>query len=143
MESIKDIYWKSLKHFTRDEFIAPGYMKMSLLAKLDMARELARVPFVITSSYRAGDPGAHGEGKAVDISCTNSKTRLKIVRALITVGFNRIGVYRRHIHADISDERAQDVLWYGRYHPETQEVSDEAQAHEQTKQQEDVQKRCP
>lgn len=102
-----------LSHFRREEFTSPAMMNRDLLLTLDDAREWAGVPFRITSSYRAGDPGAHGRGYAVDIACTESRARLKIVRALILEGFHRIGVYDRHIHADRDPTLPGEVMWLG------------------------------
>lgn len=120
MERIQDVQWGMLRHFDRAEFSAPDLMSWDLLVRLDAAREDAGVPFVITSSFRAGDPGAHGKGYAADISCEDSRTRRKMIDAMTRL-FTRIGVYQRHIHVDVDPERPQGVLWYGRYHPETLE----------------------
>lgn len=124
MESARDVYWHTLRWFRREEFSAPEKMNTELLAGLDFAREHAGVPFKITSSYRDGDPGAHGRGLAVDIQARSAWVRFRILRGLFAAGFCRIGVYERHVHADIASHRTQDVLWYGRYHPDTQEGSD-------------------
>jgi hypothetical protein len=97
-------------HFTDAE--AEG-LDPALVEKLDVAREIAGVPFVITSGLRPGDEKSHGRGKAVDIGCVSSRDRMKIVHALIIVGFRRIGVYDKHVHADVDDLLPQDVLWWG------------------------------
>ena len=53
---MKEINWKKVKHFVRDEFVCPccQYVEVNadLVRKLDQARELAGVPFKITSGYR-------------------------------------------------------------------------------------------
>ena len=92
------------------------------LVKLNVARGLAGVPFVITSNYR--DPShsvavggtchdAHTENPctAFDIQCHESGLRLSIVSALIHAGFTRIGVNNVHVHADCSTVLPQDVFW--------------------------------
>ena len=106
--------WDELEFFTKEEF-EPGADAMSheLLRRLDDARAMAKIPFRITSAYRMGDDGAHGSGEAVDIGCTSSRARYHIVNSLLLTGFNRIGVYDKHVHADVSETRDQDVIWWG------------------------------
>lgn len=113
--------WDALKWFSRREFTAPEKMDQRLLMMLDQARDWAGVPFVITSSFREGDEGSHGKGYAVDIAVEHSWDRILILKAVLGVGFRRVGVYRMHVHVDVDPGRAQDVLWYGRYHSETLE----------------------
>jgi len=88
-------------------------LKTGLVMFLELAENLAGVPFEITSAYREGDAGAHGEGWAVDIACSDSRTRFKILRGLIGAGFRRIGIYDGHIHADRSLTRSDNVVWLG------------------------------
>lgn len=116
----------SLRFFDRAEFSAPDQMSFVLLQMLDFARSLAGVPFVISSSFRAGDSGSHGRGLAVDLKCSFSADRYKILEALFRVGFRRIGVYRHHIHCDVDPDLDQGVFWYGSY----KEVSDASETDE-------------
>lgn len=99
-------------HFFRNEFDYPDAMNEDLLEKLDSAREEANVPFVITSDYRPNDPRAHGRGNAVDIACITSSARYRIVTGLLSAGFNRLGVYDKHIHADIDPQSPPHVMWW-------------------------------
>jgi len=113
------------KYFSEKEFTCSGkncYHKMNtqLIEMLNVARELAGVPFIITSSYRdaetnakaGGKPNsAHLRGNAVDISCTSSCNRMVIIDALIIAGFNRIGIAKTFIHCDIDELLPQDVMW--------------------------------
>ncbi len=87
-----------------------------LVGMLDEARHIAGVPFVITSGYRAGDPRPHGHRVGVDLRCRlrESTKRSKMVFALRKAGFRRIGIYNKHVHADISIRLPQDVLWWGK-----------------------------
>lgn len=89
-----------------------------LVNMLDDARDIAKTPFVITSGYRKGDPKAHGLRKAVDLRCRlhSSKKRQKMYDALREVGFTRIGIYDKHLHADIAKGKKfpQDVTWWGK-----------------------------
>lgn len=110
--------YDALTYFKREEFTNPDGMDFKLLLMLDLARFRAGIPFVITSSYRAGDKGAHGKGMAVDIRCWDGNARALILRALIWTGFRRIGIYPRHIHADI--QGGHPNYWLGHYNTEDQ-----------------------
>jgi len=120
-----------LKHFNFEEFDCPtlkgsglptsdgGKMCIDFLKKLDEAREIANVPFVITSGYRTpqhnldvgGRVGSsHCKGLAVDIACNNSGDRVKILTALIQVGFRRIGIHKSFIHSDLDHDKP-NALW--------------------------------
>lgn len=85
----------------------------SLKMFLELAERLHGIDFFVTSAYREGDAGAHGEGLAVDIRCNSSRERFNIVVALTGAGFRRIGIYDRHVHADRSLNRPDKVIWIG------------------------------
>ena len=96
-----------------------------LVAKLDQARHYANTPFFFTSTTRSVADNAnamgvenssHISGKAVDIRVDNSTDRFNIVKGLVMAGFNRIGVYDHHIHADIDETKPQNVMWTGVSH---------------------------
>ena len=122
-----------LKYFNFEEFDCPtlegsglptsdgGKMNLDFLHKLDEARELAGVPFKITSGYRSpqhnSDVGgrvgsSHLKGLAVDISCDNSGHRQKILTALIKVGFKRIGIAKSFKHTDLDNEKPNATWLY-------------------------------
>lgn len=105
------IDWGRVDNFTSSEFTGP--MNPVFIKKLDRARTQAGVAFVITSSYRARDDGAHGDGYAVDIACTESRARYCILKALMGQGFHRIGVYDKHIHVDDWPKGDPRVIWWG------------------------------
>ena len=94
-------------------------MDTDFLAKLDKAREYAKVPFVINSAYRSPEhplsiknpTSSHIKGLAVDIRTTDSRTRYKVLNALIHVGFNRIGIADTFIHVDDDKDKSQQVIW--------------------------------
>jgi hypothetical protein len=83
-------------------------MEPEFLEKLDEARDIAGIPFVISSGKRCpkhnkevGSTSTnHTLGVASDIRCTNGPARFKIIKALIEVGFSRIGVAKTFIHCD-------------------------------------------
>lgn len=108
----------TIKYFKQQEFDSKdpdgsgrgtgGNMRLSTLMKLDRARELAGVPFVINSGFRTeahnrrmgGAPrSAHLRGYAVDIR-TSPATQERVINALRQAGFHRIGVYKTFVHAD-------------------------------------------
>jgi len=122
-----------LKHFDFEEFDCPslegsglpttdgGKMNLDFLHKLDEAREIAGVPFIITSGYRTpqhnldvgGRVGSsHIKGLAVDISCDNSGNRERILTALIQVGFRRIGIAKSFIHTDLDHDKPNAIWLY-------------------------------
>ena len=94
-------------------------MDKDFLAKLDEAREYARVPFVINSAYRSPEhpesiknpTSSHIKGLAVDIRTTDSRTRYRVLEALIKVGFNRIGIADTFIHVDDDKDKSSKVIW--------------------------------
>ena len=94
-------------------------MNKDFLFVLDEAREFAGIPFVINSAYRSPEhplsiknpSSSHIKGLAVDIKATDSVTRFKIVKALIEVGFTRIGIADTFIHVDLDLDKTQDVIW--------------------------------
>lgn len=95
-------------------------MKQTTMSKLDTAREIAGIPFVLTSTYRSPEhdrskgrsgTGAHTLGRAVDIRCNTSKNRFLVVNALLKAGFKRIGIAKTFVHADDSEAHDQEVLW--------------------------------
>ena len=94
-------------------------MNKNFLFVLDEAREFAGIPFIINSAYRSpthplsikNPTSSHIKGLAVDIKATDSTTRFKIVEALISVGFTRIGIANTFIHVDLDFDKTQDVIW--------------------------------
>lgn len=95
-------------------------MNPDFLDMLDSAREYAGIPFHINSAYRTkeknsevgGRPNSsHLRGLAVDIKAADSRTRFKVLNALITVGFNRIGISDTFIHVDLDLEKNGQVIW--------------------------------
>jgi uncharacterized protein YcbK (DUF882 family) len=115
-----------MKHFKIDEFSSPDLpgsgdkMNADFLDKLDRARALANIPFIITSGYRTKahnklvggvDGSAHTTGHAADISCRDSVSRYRILKSLMEVGFNRIGVADTFIHVDSDPTKSKNCIW--------------------------------
>ena len=94
-------------------------MDGDFLAKLDEAREFAGIPFVINSAYRSpthpesikNPTSSHIKGLAVDIKAKDSTTRFKVIEALVSVGFTRLGIADTFIHVDWDFDKTQQVIW--------------------------------
>ncbi len=120
-----------LKYFKQTEFDSPDLkgsgenMNSEFLQKLDKARELANTPFVITSGYRTPDynqllidegikaspVSSHMKGLAADISAKTSRQKYDIVTALMSVGFNRIGIASSFVHVDDDIDKVGRLIW--------------------------------
>ena len=120
-----------MKFFTLDEFDSPDFpnsgvnMDKDFLERLEQAREIAGIPFRITSGfrtqnylqdlldrgYKASKNSSHLVGKAADIAAVGSSTRYIIVDALLKAGFNRIGIADTFIHVDHDMSKAPFVIW--------------------------------
>ena len=96
-------------------------MDQMLMHRLDNARQMAGIPFVLNSAFRSvayerskGRAGtsSHTKGLAVDIRCNTDRNRWKILRALIDNGFTRIGIGKTYIHADIDKDKTPEVIWH-------------------------------
>lgn len=111
-------------YFKESEFACKhcGVSKMNpdTIEKLNKARELAGIPFIITSGYRCEahnravggkSEGAHTSGHAVDIKADTSRPRFLIIDALIKAGFTRIGIAKTFIHVDDDPGKDQKVMW--------------------------------
>ena len=118
-----------IKYFKLSEFDCPTdsgsgeNMCLSFLTKLDKARELAGVPFKITSGYRSPQHNTSIGGalnsshmnvpcNACDISTPDSSTRYKIISSLLKVGINRIGIGKNFIHCDTDKKKSPNIIWH-------------------------------
>lgn len=112
------------EYFTKEKDPHIDFDKVEPLAlnMLNRAREKAEIPFVITSTYRSPDysesqgwsrTNAHTEEPcaAFDIACTGARERYLIIKALLDVGFDRIGFNANHVHVDRSMNLDQEVFW--------------------------------
>lgn len=115
------------KYFTEAEFrrctppCSLQDMRQELMTRLDNARQMAGIPFVLNSAYRSvayektkGRAGtsSHCKGLAVDIRCNSDANRWKVVAALMDNGFTRIGIGRTYVHADLDPDKTQRVIWH-------------------------------
>jgi len=122
----------NFNHFSLSEFDCPSLpnsgknMDTNFLYKLEHARELAGIPFKITSGYRtkeynedllkrgykASKNSSHLIGVAADIAVGSGNERYIILNALIRAGFKRIGVAKGFIHCDTDDSKPNSVWTY-------------------------------
>ena len=117
----------NLNYFTLSEFDSPDLpnsgvnMDEQFLAKLEQAREIASIPFRITSGYRSKEHNAevggvsnssHLIGVAADIAVSSGSERYTILASLIKAGFRRIGVAKTFIHCDTDDSKPNSVWTY-------------------------------
>jgi len=113
-----------MKYFTIDEFkcscCGDVVMDPDFLTMIDLSRGEAGVPFRITSGYRCrkhnteiggATHSAHVTGHAVDIACSSTAHRYKIVKTLLSNGFNRVGVSAHFIHVDNDPALPCNVMW--------------------------------
>lgn len=120
-------------HYFNDDEVAKWQLDPELWAMLDMARDKAGVPFVITSGRRSADDNsvlkgavsdsAHLTGLAVDLWVEDDHAYECILKGLYAAGFRRFGHYfetdsqdpnhyiPRHIHVDIDPTKPQDCAW--------------------------------
>ena len=114
-----------MRNFSRDEHTCscgcgknnmnPRHMEM-----LNDARDMAGIPFIITSGCRCsphnkaigGLPkSSHLFGFASDILAETAEARYKIVRSLLIAGFRRVGIYGDFIHADNDPNKNERRMW--------------------------------
>lgn len=105
-------------------------LQNEFIAKLDMARQIAGVPFIITSGFRSSEKNqsvigavpnsAHLKGLAVDLQVIDDRSLFKIIKGSMESGINRFGIYFRsgatqyvpvHVHMDIDDTKPPEVIW--------------------------------
>ena len=95
-------------------------LDLDFLHRLNFARGMAGIPFVIDSGYRCekhnkkvgGKPNsAHRYGTAADIRCETSRERYTMLKALFAAGFNRIGIGKTFLHVDLDTGKDQEVIW--------------------------------
>ena len=117
----------NLKYFELTEFDCPSLpysgknMDYDFLHKLEQAREIANIPFRITSGYRTADHNekvggvknsSHLKGVAADVAVSSGNERYIVLNALIRAGFKRIGVAKTFIHCDTDADKNNSVWVY-------------------------------
>ena len=119
MLPIKHQFFKE-KEFACKCGCGPVLMDKDFVSRLDNARRIAGIPFHINSGFRCMKHNAkvggvkessHVFGFAADIGVSDSPSRYKIVNALLTAGFNRIGIGLSLIHVDSDPSKEANVIW--------------------------------
>ena len=115
-----------MKYFKIKEFDSPdkpgsgSNMNKEILHMLDAARKIYGKPMRITSGFRTKThnkkvggvkSSSHLKGLAADIACSESIDRFDMIKALLEVGFKRLGVAGTFIHVDIDKDKSQNVIW--------------------------------
>ena len=122
---LEDFKVKTWKYFKLSEKTGSlGHTVADLDTKLvDMLDELRGIcgfPFKITSGYRTVaenakvggvDESSHTKRLAVDISCTDSNRRVKIVCEAYKMGFIGIGIDKNFVHLDIASGKQRIWLY--------------------------------
>ena len=116
--------WEDLKYFKREEFgcrcgCNKNHFRLETAQKLDLAREISAVPYILTSAYRCplhntnigSKSDVHPGGYAADVLAKDSRTRAKVVQGLMAAGFTRIGIDREFVHADDDPSKHPEVIW--------------------------------
>ena len=116
-----------LKYFSQSDFDKCNppckleEMDEKFMKKIDIARMVAKIPFIATSGFRSeiweqeqGRDGtsSHTKGLAIDLKAQDSVTRYKIINSLLSVGLNRIGIGKNFIHVDMDKDKASNVIWH-------------------------------
>ena len=117
----------NFKFFSLSEFDSPDLpnsgknMDINFIYKLEHAREIAGIPFKVTSGYRTKEHNAkvggvpnssHLIGVAADIAVDSGRERYIILNALIKAGFKRLGVAKTFIHCDTDESKPNSVWTY-------------------------------
>src|SRR6266446_2591602 len=118
------------KHFTPEKDPLMVGLAPELMSKLDTAREVAGIPFFISSGLRScaantaamgAEHSAHIRGLAVDLGlghlpegADRDGARFKMIQALLSAGFIRMGLYQNHLHIDVGQapDYVQAVAWH-------------------------------
>jgi|TARA_B100002052_G_C15887171_1_gene602080 zinc D-Ala-D-Ala carboxypeptidase len=120
---------RKIKFFSLKEFDSPddegsgNNMDLDFVRLIDEARETAGIPFKITSGYRTPTHNTSVGGSktsshmnipcnACDIAVPNSSARYKIIKSLLNVGVNRIGIGKNFIHCDTDSNKSQNIIWH-------------------------------
>lgn len=113
------------KYFTDKELSCRhcGLNKMNkaFMEKIDKARSLSYVPFIVTSAYRCKEhnknvggveDSAHTKGLAIDILYKNTHELYVIVESLMSVSDFRIIIYpnQKFIHVDVDFSKGFKIL---------------------------------
>lgn len=118
-----------IKYFNLSEFASPDLegsgecMQIKCVRMLDKAREIAGIPFQITSGFRTqahqdaltkkgyetAKNSPHLVGQAADIAYYTEAHLDKIITACVQAGFTSIGIGKGFVHVDT---RPRKAVWF-------------------------------
>ena len=111
-------------YFNVAEFECPCchlvHMNHNFIMRLDDARGIAGVPFVVNSGYRyekhnlevgGSKTPSHLKGLAADFACDDSAVRFKMIDSLFKAGIKRLGIGSTFIHVDQDMNKTQKLIW--------------------------------
>lgn len=116
-----------LKYFSQSDFDKCNppckleEMDDKFMKKLDIARQIAKIPIIPTSGFRSEEweheqgrdgTSSHTKGLAIDLKAEDSPTRYKLINSLLSVGLNRIGIGKNFIHVDMDKNKPSNVIWH-------------------------------
>jgi len=118
--------WNLIDFFKKEDFACRcgcglNNISFDLVRKLNIARFLCGFPFIVNSAVRCishnkfvsgSVSSSHLLGFAVDIAVKSPLQRFKMVQVLMSLGFDRIGIYKDFIHIDIDPFKTQNVIWH-------------------------------
>ena len=112
-----------MNHFPEYELICKHCGKSdfqeSMLTILNLVRHDYGKPINLNSAYRCpkhpesikNPTSSHIKGQAVDIKCTNSADRWRLIALFKLYGIRRFGVAKNFIHVDNDANKTQNVMW--------------------------------
>ncbi len=114
-------------YFTVEEFACKHCGKVIIDSRIvetvQRLREYLQKPVMVTSAYRCPvhnrriggvKNSAHVRGYALDVKCTNSEDRERILEFLMVHVVRRIGIHPKFIHFDIDPSKPSPRVWlYG------------------------------
>jgi uncharacterized protein YcbK (DUF882 family) len=118
--------WFKLSEFDSPDKEGSGeMMDDAFMQTLDLARDIAGFPMIVTSGFRtvehnrmlinkgyaASKNSSHLLGYAADIHCNSSRKRYLLLEALMDAGFTRIGIGSSFIHVDNDSEKSDLLIW--------------------------------
>ncbi len=119
--------WSQSKYFKSSEFDSPDLvgsgerMQIEFMRRLEAAREIAGIPFVINSGFRTrarnkavggAANSTHLAGWAADISAVTPSIFETILQACILAGFPRFGIMETALHVDCHPARPASFWIY-------------------------------
>lgn len=113
-------YFK-LSEFTCKCGCGQNHISPDLITRLNKARGIAGIPFIINSGFRCNNhnkaikgsrKSSHLNGTACDILVRDNQDRERILNGIVGAEFNRIGIADNFIHVDCDPHKAPSAWLY-------------------------------